>query len=320
MMVSKPATRRRLAFATSDVFCPAVSQQGNRLAYMAITKGDTNIWRIDLTGPDRRPSVPVRFISSTRPESMPVYSPDGKRIAFISERSGSWQIWICDNNGSKATQLTSLEETVYSPRWSWDNQTIAFTSAKKNMQGDVYVISANGGVPRRLTTHPAEDKWPYWSRNGQWIYFTSTRSGEEEIWKMPPSGGEAVRITRNGGDVPQESPDGKTIYYMKGYHQDIPSVWRMPVEGGKEAQVLDSVHTDGQWTAANDGIYFFRKPDDKRQSDLCLYEFATSKIRKILTIEIPVEYIAASPDSKTILYSQVDGEPGNDLMLVENFR
>ncbi len=145
--------------------------------------------------------------------------------------------------------------------------------------------------------------------------------GEEEIWEMPAYGGEAVRITRNGGDVPQESPDGKTIYYMKGYHQNIPSVWRMPVEGGEEIQVLDSVHRDGQWTVANDGIYYFIKPDDRGHSDLCLYEFATSKIRKILIIERLVDnIIAVSPDSKTILYAQVNGEGKSDLKLVENFR
>ncbi len=95
----------------------------------------------------------------------------------------------------------------------------------------------------------------------------------------------------------------------------------MPVEGGEEIQILDSVHVDGQWTIANDGIYFFRKPDDKGHSDLCLYEFPSSKIRKILTIEKPVEnIIAVSPDSKTILYAQVDGEASDDLMLVKNFR
>ena len=122
--------------------------------------------------------------------------------------------------------------------------------------------------------------------------------------------------------MPQESPNGKTIYYMKGFHtQTILSVWRMPVDGGEEAQVLDSVSSDIQWTVANDGIYFFRKPDAKSHSDLCLYEFATSKIRKILTIERPLGGgIAVSPDSKTILYFQVDGEPSRDLMLVENFR
>ena len=106
---------------------------------------------------------------------------------------------------------------LYGPSWSWDGQNIAFTVVAKGMKEDIYVVSANGGAPRRITTDPAEDKWPYWSNDGKWIYFSSTRSGREEIWKMPSSGGEAVQITRNSGDTPQESPDGKFVYYAKGY-------------------------------------------------------------------------------------------------------
>ena len=122
----------------------------------------------------------------------------------MSQRSGTEEIWICDSDGSKATQLTSLGgAAIYGPNWSPDGQNIAFTAAQKGMKEDIYSISTNGGSPRRLTTNPAEDKWPYWSHDGKWIYFSSTRSGREEIWKMPSSGGEAVQITRNSGDDPE---------------------------------------------------------------------------------------------------------------------
>jgi eukaryotic-like serine/threonine-protein kinase len=227
---------------------------------------------------------------------------------------------ICDSDGSKAARLTSFSGSeIYGPSWSPDSQNIAFTAVQKAMKDDIYVISANGGVPRRLTTHPAEDKWPSWSHDGNWIYFTSTRSGREEIWKMPSSGGEAVQITRNFGDRPQESPDGRFLYYMKGWPQTV-TVWRISVDGNQEAKVLDSVHAGGQWTLGKDGIYFFRTPDKLGHSDICFYEFATGQTRKILTIQRPVSpHIAVSPDGRTILYLQLD-EIGSDLMLVENFR
>ena len=187
------------------------------------------------------------------------------------------------------------------------------------MKEDIYAISANGGAPRRLTTHPAEDKWPYWSHDGKWIYFSSTRSGREEIWKMPSSGGEAVQITRNSGDIPQESADGKFLYYMKGWPEAV-SVWRASVDGNQEVKILDSVHSEGQWAVGKDGIYYFRTPDKVGHSDICFYEFATGQIRKVLTIERPVNtHIAVSPDGRTILYPQSD-ESGSVLMLVENFR
>ena len=136
---------------------------------------------------------------------------------------------------------------------------------------------------------------------------------------MPSNAGEAVQITRNSGDEPQESPDGKFLYYMKGWPEDV-SVWRVSVDGNKEAKVLDSVHQEGQWAVGKDGIYFFTTPDKLGQSDICFYEFAAGQIRKLLTIQRPVgNHIAVSPDGRTILYPQSD-ESGSVLMLVENFR
>jgi len=177
-----------------------------------------------------------------------------------------------------------------------------------------------------LTSDPAvEDKWPYWSRDGQWIYFS--RGGlaggpaTNQIWKVPATGGKAVQITPNGEvrEMPQESPDGKFLYYKK-YTAYSCSVWRMPVGGGEEARVITSVHPPGGHRVREQGIYFFRAPDGQGHSDICFYEFATGKTRKILTIERPIGfYIEVSPDGRTILYNQVD-QVGSDLMLVENFR
>ena len=62
---------------------------------------------------------------------------------------------------------------------------------------------------------PADDAVASWSRDGKWIYFASNRSGEDQVWKMPADGGEAVRVTRKGGFVAFESPDGQWVYYTK---------------------------------------------------------------------------------------------------------
>ncbi len=238
----------------------------------------------------------------------------------MSQRSGTEEIWLCESDGSKATQLTSLGgSAIYGPNWSPDGQNIAFTAVQKGMKDDIYAVSVNGGAPRRITTDSAEDKWPCWSHDGKWIYFSSTRSGREEIWKMPSNGGETVQITRNTGDIPQESQDSKFLYYMKGW-PDAVSVWRAAVDGNQETKVFDSMHNEAGWTVRKEGIYFFRTPDKMGHSDICFYEFATGQTRKVLTIDRPVNsHIAVSPDGKTILYPQTD-DSSSVLMLVENFR
>ncbi len=313
--VRNPNALRRLAFASDNVTAPSVSRQGNRLTYV-VSRGDTNIWRVNLRGPRGKPASPAEFISSTKPECCPAYSPNGNRIAFVSQRSGANEVWVCDGDGSNPVQLTSLGGFVFGPRWSPDGGSIGFTAVAAG-KVDIYAVNANGGKTRRLTSDQKRGRWPSWSRNGQWLYFVS--NGDDEIWKMPAKGGEAVQITRHGGDIPQESPDGKLIYYGKGWPQEL-SVWRVPVEGGEEVKVLDSVNTLGRWTVGQLGIYYFSLFDKQGHSDIRLYEFSTGKITKIVTIERKPDWdISVSPDDRMILYTQVD-EAGSDLMLVENFR
>jgi len=321
MEVSELGKLVGLPFASEYAFAPSISRSGKRLAY-SVYRHDVNIWRVGLTGPGRRPSNPIRLISSTRAELMPAYSPDGTRIAFVSDQSGAPEIWICDIDGRNYVQLTSIGTPgTFAPKWSPDSRSIAF-HATREKNTDVYAVSASGGSPQRLTTQEGEDNEPSWSRDGRWLYFVSQRSGKKEIWKMPSQGGEATQVTRTkeDADIPQESADGKFLYYCRGWPFPASSVWRVPVEGGEEVKVLEYVHSNGGWIVSQEGIFFFTAPDDKDLSELCLYEFASGKTVKILKMEKRIEgRIAVSPDGRTVLYAQID-ESGSDLMLVENFR
>ena len=286
MEVSNPGKPVRLGLASDNAWAPSVSRTGKRLAY-CVRKYDSNIWRVDLEGPGRTPGKPVQLISSTKAEFAPAYSLDGKRIAFVSEQTGAPAVWICDSDGRNPVQLTSFGFTELAGlRWSPDGQSIAFSGIVEGNQ-DVYVVSAGGGAPRRLTTQPGANAWPFWSRDGRWLYFKSDRNGQQaQIWKMPSQGGEAIQVTRakEGADVPQESPDGKFLYYCRGW-PFAQSVWKIPVEGGEETKVLDSVHPNALWTLRQEGIYYFTAPDAKGASDLCFLEFVSGKIRKILRTE-----------------------------------
>jgi Tol biopolymer transport system component len=255
------AKPRRLAFASDNAYTPSISRQGNRLAYV-VGRYDTNIWRVGLLDPGRKPGNPVPFISSTKPDLYPSFSLDGKRIAYISERSGSREIWICDADGSNSVQLTSLGATVlYGPRWSSDGADIGFAAVLG--QQHVYLVSAKGGKPRRLTAWSAEDDWPYWSRDGRWIYFSFDRSGRNEVWRMPSKGGEAVQITRNEADIAQESPDGRFIYYSKGWPLQT-SLWRISVEGGEEVKFA------GAFFSASERCVKTTTENSRPASDRCL--------------------------------------------------
>ncbi len=295
-----------LAFASDTTSAPAISRQLNRLAYAAGAL-DTNIYRVDLSGPSLNPGIPSKFVSSTGRERLPVYSPDGKKVLFASNRSGSWEFWVCDSDGSNAVPRTSLGgEDDDSATWSPDGRRIAFGSVVEGKR-HIFVANADGGPPQILTTDPAGAMtFPSWPQDGQCIYFRSMRSGSSAIRKIPAKGGDAVRITPDGPerDMPQESPDGEFLYYVKGdrYPEEC-SVLRMPVSGGEEMSLINCTACHGPYAVWEQGIYFLTPIDKQGRCNLSLYDFPTSKTRTILTFEQPQPaYHALSPGGRTILY------------------
>ena len=305
-----------------------VSRHGNRLAYAKASQGTDDIWRIELSKATGRGSSPLKFIASTRDEETPKYSPDGRSIAFASDRSGSMEIWRCDSDGSNLVQLTNFGGPLGGgPRWSPDGRWIAFDSRPEG-HSQIYVINAEGGQPRRITTGKSDDIVPSWSKDGKWIYFSSNRGGEQQMWKVRAEGGEAVRLTGRAGFWGEESPDGKFFYY-EAKTGEIWSIWRIPVNGDLGTPVVKLGHWGSfgwsggpaDWAVVESGIYFV-SPENWPQRDIKFFSFATGQLKQIFRIgkERGLPGLAVSPDGRWILYTQLEGGGGSDIMLVENFR
>jgi Tol biopolymer transport system component len=93
----------------------------------------------------------------------------------------------------------------------------------------------------------------------------------------------------------------------------------MPVSGGEESRVLRSV-APRAFCPVNEGIYFIPAPGGDGKSSIQFLSFATGKVKTVAPIlKSPTEGLSVSPDGRSLLFSQVDDE-GSDLMLVENFQ
>ncbi len=143
--VSESAGPQRLASVGEDGTFPAISRQGNRLAYVS-SRFVADIWRLQIDGRGDEVGPRVKFISSTRVDNGPEYSPDGQRISFRSDRSGSPEIWVCNSDGSNLVQLTYWGGPHTSnPRWSPDGKNIVFISRPEGA-GDIYVVTPRAGI------------------------------------------------------------------------------------------------------------------------------------------------------------------------------
>lgn len=96
-------------------------------------------------------------------------------------------------SANSAPALSASDTQIRIPRnpaISPDGKRIAFA-----WQNDIWTSEVAGGTATRLSIHAATDSAPYFSPDGQQLYFSSNRSGRDQIYVMPVSGGPAKQVT-----------------------------------------------------------------------------------------------------------------------------
>jgi serine/threonine protein kinase len=96
------------------------------------------------------------------------------------------------------------------------------------------------------------------------------------------------------------------------------SLWRMPVGGGAETQVVASLHRYN--FAVTPGAVFFSTPSRlESPAELKKLDLATGRVSSLYTLSKRIDLgVALSPDNRYLLFAQLD-YAGSDLMSVENF-
>ena len=309
---------------------PSISRPASghpaRLAFQT-TSRDVDLHLMDLAAdPVEHAITSQPFVNSTRIEGSARFSPDGSRVALASFRSGEQEIWVTGRDGSGLRQVTSLGASgVQVGGWSPDGRTIVFEAAVAG-NTDVYLVGADGGHLHRLTTGLSIDGVPSWSADGRWIYFASTRAGvRADVWRIAPDGGEAIRMTREGGFEPRESSDGKYLFYLDRAPAVLASggtarLMRAPVDGGPETPVLDGVRPF-LWAVAESSIVFVTRGPDFDAIDS--YRFSDRHVARVgrLRFRMPSIYpnMAVSRDGRWALVTNLV-RFDSDLMRLDNFR
>ncbi len=291
----------RLPIEDDWVTQPSLARNGGLLTYRTF-RDEVDVWAYPVSG---TAAAPTRRVPSTRSEREAAWSPDGESIAFISDRSGTMELWSSAPDGGGARRHTDLAGPLpASPVWSPDGRRIVYDAAVYG-HSDLWEVPREGRRPVRLTDHPAEDRNATFSRDGRRLYFASNRSGSWQIWRRPAGGGRAEMLTRDGGFLAQESPDGRQLFFVK---LDEPGIWRMPSGGGDAERLpLELELGDwGGWTATDEGIYFVQR----RPRSVGYFAFADGQIETVFETEKTVPYLSRtlslSADGETLLVSIID--------------
>ena len=318
----------RITDTGEDAMSPSLPRRTSaRLAYSKVVE-DVSVRIVDLAAPRSgeiiAASTPLADASFSRDCGVRM-SPDGSEVAFSSLRSGEHLLWVSRRDGSSVRKVTPMgAPEMAAGGWSPDGRRIVF-DATIDGNRDVYVADATGGQRKRLTVEPSADGIASWSSDGRWIYFVSNRSSGPQIWKVAAEGGPPTQVTVAGGFEPQESPDGRFLYYLDRApnYGDIAlpaRLMRTAVGTANPTVALDNVRAF-YWAVAETGIFILALEKDFDWLDF--YDFASGERKRLGRLPWRASRlcgrIAVSLDGRWLAANHLDRLDSN-LMLVENFR
>ena len=116
-------------------------------------------------------------------------------------------------------------------------------------------------------------------------------------------------------------PDGEFVYYTKARETQI--IWRVPVNGGDEEQVLERGHSGvGRWHITEKGIYLLYDEGRAGANGIKFFNFATKKVETVASLAEDTDshglQFTVSPDERWVAYDRIDNMH-SDIMLVEGF-
>jgi serine/threonine-protein kinase len=190
---------------------------------------------------------PVAVTDSTSLNVSPVWWPTGRRLLFVSNRDGGRDIYRVDlarsgRPGAPATRLsTGLNAHTISLSASGDRLIYSAYTQTTNIWS---VALPERGIALSSQATPVTSGSQIieqfsLSHDYQWLAFDSDVSGNEDLWKMPVSGGAPQQLTSTPEDefAPTWSRDGRelTFHSFKFGNRDV---FTMPAGGGEPTPVV----------------------------------------------------------------------------------
>lgn len=190
-----PAEYPLLRSTRGDLY-PALSPDGDRIAFVSDRTGTAEVWTTEADGGD-----PVqRSDLGSWYARLPRWSPDGRRIAFEAYVDGHADVWVIDRLGEPARRLTSGSGDEVAPSWSRDGRWIYF-GADRGDGWQVHRIPVGGGEPERVTRDGGIVA--HEGVGGSTLYYS--KPDRPGIWARPVAGESERRVVTGLARFDRES-------------------------------------------------------------------------------------------------------------------
>jgi serine/threonine-protein kinase len=203
----------------------SLSPDGNSLA-VGIDAPTQSIWKLDLN------RGTLTRLTLAWGHNDPRWAPDGQSLIATSGRRGISNLYRvpADGSGASVKATTDPAGQMFGD-WSPDGSAIVYIQ-----EGDIYTIKAEGGEPTLVVTSPFPKWRPTISPNGRWLAYSSNESGHAEVYVQPLDvPGNKIRISSEGGAVPNWHPNGRELYFLQ--HGDPRSLMSVTIGQGEKLEV-----------------------------------------------------------------------------------
>jgi len=242
-------------------------------------------------------------------------SPDGAWVAVSGSDASGRGLRLMRVDGSSQSGWIAGA----APSWFPDSRRYAFVA-----HGDIWVGSIEGGEAARVTNDREDERGPVVSPDGRFIAFYSTRSGAQDVWVVPASGGAPRQVTHEAMSlddprfVPAWSPDSHSIAFVSNradYWSD--DLWVVDVATGAARQLSHGLMASTTPAWSPDGRWIVLMGTSKRGywyedlADLYRVEVATGVERTVpmqvfATDWLHSQSVHVSPDGRSILFPYLE--------------
>lgn len=191
------------------------------------------------------------------------------RVVFVSD-TGPYnkrikRLAIMDQDGANLRYLTDGSSLVLTPRFSPNEQQIAYMSYEGGKPA-VYIYNLTAGSRQRLGDFPGMTFSPRFSPDGKSVVMSLARNGNTDIYRLDLASKRMTRITSDPSieTSPSYSPDGSKIVFESD-RIGTQQVYTMNADGSGQKRVTfgNGRYAGPVWSPRGDLIAFTRMAQGK---------------------------------------------------------